>query len=608
MGLRYVSLTAMAAAFIASAGTAQAQLEELRQPEQKRSEDRVLNMELRCRMDAVTVAGKTIQARLYNATMPSATMHVRAGDTLKIKLINDMPPNEDQELPDQGNYPQRINTTNIHTHGLNVEPDGYADNVLLSVLPGETIDYVIPIPSDHPAGSYWYHPHHHASTMPQVMSGMAGFIVVDDEMDKTPEDLYNIPDVQMIFQAVTYHPNTMTIPWPKRSSAGFSPYSGTVNTPIVVNGMEQAKLTLRPGEIRRLRMCNALNSDIVRIHLKRGQGDTARALDVTEIALDGIYLRRPMNRDLVELIPGDRSDILVQAPNDGAEYWVVMDHYDQSYRFKSTRDLVRLDIAGEPNVMQMPTALPASFAKGDIKASEVTGHRDVYFSMVNSDSVGKSPDTTYITRVFQVDSMPFNHDVVNMTLKAGDVEEWYITNNSRGFHPFHIHVNEFQVVGVRKLGSSDSTIIDEPVWNDVVMLDTMATTRIRMRLSDVSGKTVMHCHFLGHEDMGMMNVIDIVARTSAIHEAPWTEPELFPNPAVGRYTTVRIHVPDFLNGTPVDIAIHDITGAVVHTRTVTGGQETTVTLDVADLTAGTYYVLVRGGRNYHESSKLVLVR
>jgi len=110
-------------------------------------------------------------------------------------------------------------TTNLHTHGLHVSPktnpDGsHSDNVFLRILPkadyaarravhGPDADvllenehvgqldfrYRLPFERDgkwmpHPPGTHWYHPHAHGSTHDQVASGMAGYLIVEGDVDE----------------------------------------------------------------------------------------------------------------------------------------------------------------------------------------------------------------------------------------------------------------------------------------------------------------------------------------------------------------------------------------------------------------------------------------
>ena len=76
------------------------------------------------------------------------------------------------------NNPHCFNGTNLHSHGLWISPTGNGDNVLLSINPGVSFQYEYNIPPDHPAGTFWYHPHRHGSTALQVSSGMAGALIV----------------------------------------------------------------------------------------------------------------------------------------------------------------------------------------------------------------------------------------------------------------------------------------------------------------------------------------------------------------------------------------------------------------------------------------------
>lgn len=108
-------------------------------------------------------------------------------------------------------------------------------------------------------------------------------------------------------------------------------------------------------------------------------------------------------------------------------------------------------------------------------------------------------------------------------------EEWHISQNinreerAPPFHVFHIHTNPFQVVGTEMLqedGTYKLKKYPEPIWQDSITLpdndtggdaDTAATrVVIRRRVEDYTGAYVLHCHFLGHEDRGMMLMVQAV--------------------------------------------------------------------------------------------------
>ena len=104
----------------------------------------------------------------------------------------------------------------------------------------------------------------------------------------------------------------------------------------------------------------------------------------------------------------------------------------------------------------------------------------------------------------------------NLALNA--VEEWTIVNFNNIRHPFHIHVNPMYVVAV------NGKRLAEPYWADTVPLPyndntpppgtnapaTVTSITFRMRFLHYTGRYVMHCHMLVHEDMGMMQGVTVV--------------------------------------------------------------------------------------------------
>ena len=109
-------------------------------------------------------------------------INLRPGDTFLFNLKNDLPA-DDPSCVDHGdiNIPHCFNSTNMHVHGLWVSPSGNSDNVLLRLTPGATFTHEYNIPADHPAGTFWYHPHLHGATALQVSSGMGGPLIIRGE-------------------------------------------------------------------------------------------------------------------------------------------------------------------------------------------------------------------------------------------------------------------------------------------------------------------------------------------------------------------------------------------------------------------------------------------
>lgn len=123
------------------------------------------------------------------AGLVGPTIEARPGDTLRVHLKNDLPADDPscESIPSNINIPHCFNSTNLHTHGLWVSPAGNSDNVLLIFRPGMSFDHEYAIPGDHPAGTFWYHPHLHGSTALQVSSGMAGALIIRGDRKPTTD-------------------------------------------------------------------------------------------------------------------------------------------------------------------------------------------------------------------------------------------------------------------------------------------------------------------------------------------------------------------------------------------------------------------------------------
>jgi hypothetical protein len=107
--------------------------------------------------------------------------------------------------------------------------------------------------------------------------------------------------------------------------------------------------------------------------------------------------------------------------------------------------------------------------------------------------------------VFKLNGQTFDVERVDGALTTGQTDHWQLINEDIFEHPFHIHVNPFQVVAV-----NGQPYPEPDVWWDTFRLPGKGTVTIRTRYrADVVGKTVYHCHILPHEDNGMMSVITL---------------------------------------------------------------------------------------------------
>ena len=135
---------------------------------------------------------------------PGPTLRVRAGDTLKILLKNNMPPEliSTSSTKTGNNGFHDFSVVNLHTHGLHVSPLAPGDEVVNTrVKPNQTHQYIYHIPDDHMGGTHWYHPHWHGAVSIHVNFGAAGMIIVEDAVNQLPVELASVED----YIVATFH-------------------------------------------------------------------------------------------------------------------------------------------------------------------------------------------------------------------------------------------------------------------------------------------------------------------------------------------------------------------------------------------------------------------
>ena len=68
-----------------------------------------------------------------------------------------------------------------------------------------------------------------------------------------------------------------------------------------------------------------------------------------------------------------------------------------------------------------------------------------------------------------------------------------------------------QLMMVFAIGLYALPALAQPGWRDTVIVPREGSITFRARFLDFPGKTVLHCHKMNHEELGMMQVIEFVA-------------------------------------------------------------------------------------------------
>lgn len=454
----------------------------LAEPEVRRSVNGVLSTSLRVAYAYRQIGGVRLYVRSYEGGSPGPTLRMKPGETLRIKLINDLPPNRDA-LPADMSRPHQFNNTNFHFHGAHASPSGIADNVMRTMAPGHTYDIEIKLPQDHTRGTYWYHPHHHGSADIQLSSGMVGAIVIEGDFAEVAE-IAAARERLLVLTQVVFDANGMVENFETL-------FPETATRFLAINGQRRPMIAMRPGEVQRWRILNAAYQDDMLLDLERHE--------LHAIAYDGIQLGAMQSLKQVLIAPGQRADLLVRAGPAGT-YALNAMPYDQGHP-SPTGPLARVVVSGAPMDMKLPGALPPP-PLPTIKDAEITHRRKVIFSATapEADAAGHWQEFGFF-----IDGKKFDPRRIDQRVRLSAVEEWTIVNtHEHDDHVFHIHTNPFEVVSV------NGKPLAVPQWRDSVIVDRKGGEVVfRSRFLDFTGIYMVHCHMMNHEEMGMMQTVEV---------------------------------------------------------------------------------------------------
>jgi FtsP/CotA-like multicopper oxidase with cupredoxin domain len=164
----------------------------------------------------------------------------------------------------------------------------------------------------------------------------------------------------------------------------------------------------------------------------------------------------------------------------------------------------------------------------DVGANEISGTQSLTFNIVR----------TTTPALFHVNDRPYDPGRIDRVLTVGRADEWSLKSAFVG-HPFHIHVNPFQIIRILDPTGKDVSGPDavdsfggatdpqfrgmKGMWKDTLWIKNAApntatveeqqaamyTAIVRTRYRRYIGDFVLHCHILDHEDQGMMQNIRV---------------------------------------------------------------------------------------------------
>jgi len=426
-------------------------------------------------------------------------------------------------------------------------------------------------------GTHWYHAHKHGSTALNVGNGMTGAFIIEGSYDDTLKNFYKatpehknwgLEEQVLVIQQLETALNLLS-PTNKSFPPGTEPV-------LSVNGRVNPIVTMKPNQVQMWRIVNGAARNFVQFSEFKGHGPKLLSIAWRQIAQDGVqfrfenYERFGKVNAKFNMAPANRVDLLVKAPDQEADYQLlaVVGVSDVPSGTPITLLTVRVKKDDKPIDPPMDFIKDSrDFPLQPPFLADIYGpvfHRKplVFNTEPSSGRSGKG----YLPR-HTINGKLFEDKVIDQCMTLDTTEEWTLENKTTNIaHPFHIHINPFQIVDVFQPNSAAakdptnkcyanptdpktwgrcSTIAPPWVWWDTFNVptarqDTLPSSvcteltkcpanikdytacsggtckvtipgyfKMRSRFVDFTGQYVLHCHILAHEDRGMMELVAV---------------------------------------------------------------------------------------------------
>ncbi len=454
--------------------------------------------------------GRKTKMWTYGGTFPGPTIRRPAGEQTKVTFTHRLP-------KDAGEL-------TVHLHGghnrsqFDGQPGGLtashrfsdycriprglserASGNDLLIRPGHSKTYVYDLIEDggpERAAFQWYHDHRLDHTAANVWKGLAGMWIIDDAVEEAlqlPDGACDIP-LMITDRSLDRH-NQLTNPFTNRQP----PNDGITGPLILVNGayMPHSKVSARRY---RLRILNASQFRAYNLSLSNGAG-------FVQIATDSGLMPKPVKRRQILLGPAERVE-------------VVVDFSNAAGRSVELRSEKRHD--GEHSLGSRPyVGALMQFRVGRRRADRSRVPAALRPLPAWTAEARTAPDRSWVISLggaffptWLINGKTFSPARADAHPVLGTTETWQITNRTKVTHIFHLHHTDWYLL--RRNGRRPKPW--ERCLKETFFVEPGDTILVAGHFSDFTGKYVIHCHMLDHEDHGLMTqfeVVDSVARQPA---------------------------------------------------------------------------------------------
>lgn len=447
-------------------------------------------------------------AGLTGDSYTGPTLHVNRGDTIRIRMENNLPdsiplaPDLNTAFKTISTMPPGPQPINNHMHGLHVSPEGSSDNVLIEIPQEMGFVYEYTIPQDQPDGLFWLHNHRHEFTSDQTYRGLASMIIVGNNANIDKNAASNIDQIstipnQFVMAMQTQSlasANNPSIPGylknPQMDGAAYSVggasgtplqylqyfQGGSVSQPEVspalalknkgvlggiptsfiqqytINGQVNPTINAAIGESQVWSFANI--SSVTNFQIGLYNGSILVSNNLFQISQDGNALVKPVAGNGLIIAPGSRYSFVITAPSTANTSYTLKASDIGSGNTASTYPISLVTIKtsttfGSTSGINTSTVLTSSTnpAFVDLSTAPIAANRTVVFSSTVANPNAGGSIAGGAGNQFQINEEAFPDNVIFQP-RLNTVEEWTILNYSNQPHPFHIHVNDFQVMSI----------------------------------------------------------------------------------------------------------------------------------------------------------------
>jgi len=447
--------------------------------------------------------GRKTRLWTFGGSFPGPTIRRRAGHRTRVTFHHELP--------------EKVGELSIHLHGGHnrTQFDGYPGGLTkrqpvsafcqipgglsaresgndFLLEPGARKTYVYDLTEDgrpERAAFQWYHDHRLDRTAPHSWKGLAGMFIVDDAFDEAlpfPRGDRDLP--LMIADRSFDRDNQLTDPFTNRRP----PADGILGEAVLVNGAYMPHHRVAPCRYR-LRILNVSSFRSYNVQLSNGA-------PMVQIATESGLMPKPIRRREILLGPAERVEVIVDfagAAGETVELRSAKRHPGRNPTGAHTYGGALMQfrvgtnrVADRAHVPRHLRPLP----EWTRKAKRKPDHRWEI-------TIGGFFKTTW-----RINGRTFNPAYVETRPRLGTTQTWEIVNKTNVAHVIHLHHTDWYLL--ERNGKPP------PPWEDCLKETFFVYPNERIlvagHFSDYTGKFVVHCHMLDHEDHGLMSQFQVV--------------------------------------------------------------------------------------------------